>query len=384
PSSITLTGSGCTLLMVTRGPYFAPISFGTDGVWTINYGFLGGTPANIGIFNGGARAFPAVTYLPSLTPIVHGVRCSAPLSESRLYVGTNQQSVLNANWCNFDMTGGAIGRSINFTVGGYGNFSFNGEIYEIAIFNFPLTDGQVKSVLAAMQTANQIRSDANSNQVIFVGDSLTAGGPGTAPAMSHCYPWQLCQQSGGAFKPLIVAAPGQNISQQQTAVTNQVLPMDRTPFNVNAAVVCCGSNDIVQGRTDVQVIADLSAMCAGLRAAGYKTVVATITPRNAATGYTAGNITTLSSVNASIRSGYAAYADGLADWAADARLSDCTSATYFSDQCHTTDAGDAVKAAIVKATLDPILLPPQVQLAYAAFYTPGRLYAGAFGSFLRS
>src|SRR5206468_330538 len=153
-------------------------------------------------------------------------------------------------------------------------------IYEILIFSFALTDTQVKNVLSAMQTANQIRSDANANQVVFIGDSLTAGGPGGAPSMSHCYPWQLCQQAGGAFKPLMVAAPGQNISQQQTLVTGEVLPLDLTPFKATAAVVCCGSNDIVQGRSDTQVIADLTSMCSGLRAAGIKTIVATITPRN--------------------------------------------------------------------------------------------------------
>lgn len=383
PTSLALPSSGGTVLLCSRGPYFAPISFGTDGVLTINYGWCGGAPQKMGIYNGAVRAFPAATYLPTLTPIVHGIRCSAALGESRLYLGTNQTSAIAANYINFAMTGGAVGRTLNLSAGGFGNFSFVGEIYEIVVFNFALSDTQMKTVLAAMQAANGIRGDANLNQVVFIGDSLTAGGPGT-PAMSHCYPWQLCQQFGGAFKPLMVAVPGQNISQQQSLVTGQVLPLELTPFAANVAVVCCGTNDIGQGRTAVQVVSDLTSMCGGLRAAGFKTIVATITPRNAATSFTADNITTLNTVNASLRAGYTAYADALADWAGDSRLSDCTNATYFNDQCHTTDAGDGVKAAIVKTVLEPLLLPPQTSLTYASFYTPGRSYAGVYGNFVRS
>lgn len=383
PASLAIPPAGATVLVLTRGPYFSPISFGTDGTYTVNFGWTGGTPQKMSIYNSGLREFPAVTYLPTLTPIVHGIRCSAALNESRLYVGTNQQSALGQSFINFAMTGGAVGRTLNLSYGGPGNFSFAGEIYEIVVFNFALSDNQMKTMLSAMQAANGIRADANSNQIVFIGDSLTAGGPGT-PAMSRCYPWQLCQQFGGSFKPLLLAVPGQNISQQQALVTNQVLPLDRAPFTANVAVVCCGSNDIPQGRTATQVVNDLTSLCNGLRAAGFKVILATPTPRNAATSYTADNITTLNTVNASLRAGYTAFADALADWASDSRLSDCTNATYFSDQCHTTDAGDGVKAAIVKTVLDPLLLPPQASLSYASFYTPGRTYAGMYGSFLRS
>jgi lysophospholipase L1-like esterase len=384
PAGVALTSAGCTVLLCSRGPYFSPISFGTDGTLTINYGWFGGGPQKMGIYNATTRTFPSSTYLPTLAPIVHGIRCSATLNESRLYMGTNQQSVINTNYCNFSMTGGAVGRTLNLSVGGFSNFSFAGEIYEIVIWSFALSDTQMKAVLGTMQTANGLRDDANKKQVIFIGDSLTAGGPGV-PSMSHCYPWLLCQNYGFSFKPFLVAVPGQNISQQQTVVNNQIPGMDLSPFSVTAAVVCCGSNDIGQGRTDTQVVADLTSMCTGLRSLGIKTVIATITPRNAASGYTAGNITTLNSVNATIRSGFSTYADALADWAADARLQDPTDATYYaSDQVHTNDAGDSVKAAIVRTAIDPLLNPPATQLAYATFYTPGRAYAGNYGNFLRS
>src|SRR5439155_14153986 len=105
------------VLLCTRGPYYAPISFGTDGTFTVNYGWVGGSPQNMGIYNAGVRPFPLVTYLPALAPIVHGIRCSAAAGESRLYLGANQQSSLPTNYINFAMTGGAVGRSLNLSAG---------------------------------------------------------------------------------------------------------------------------------------------------------------------------------------------------------------------------------------------------------------------------
>ena len=110
-------------------------------------------------------------------------------------------------------------------------------------------------------------------------------------------------------------------------------------------------------------------------------VVATITPRSAPT--VPQQVTLSSAIDAAndaVRSGYAAYADALVDWAADPRLADYTDATYFADGCHTTDAGDGVKAALVRAALDPLLAPPAIApLTFASFYAAGRTFAGRYG-----
>jgi lysophospholipase L1-like esterase len=271
--------------------------------------------------------------------------------------------------------------------GGFNNYSFGGEISEIAIFSSPLTDTMMQTLLADMQTANRIRADANTNQVVFIGDSLTAGGPGTVQ-MSHCYPWVLCQQYGGAFKPLLIAAPGCTIAQQQTLATNVVQTTDLTPFGVNVAIICCGSNDLVGGRTTAQVQNDLATLCSGLRAAGFKVILTTITLRTNGIGSTnAGINANFNTVNAALRASYTNYADALVDWAADSRLADPTNTTYFADDIHTTPAGDAVKAALVKAALDPILTPPsnsQAALSFGGFYSAGRNFTGSFGNFVRS
>jgi lysophospholipase L1-like esterase len=383
PTSLAIPNSGCTVVLCTRGAYYSPISFGTDGITTINYGWVGGSPQRMAIYNSANRTFPIVTYLPTLSPIVHGFRGSALLNETRLYIGTNQTAAINSNWCNLAMTGGAVGRTLGLSDPTYGNYSFGGEIYEIAIFSAPIIDSYMQVLLSQMQAANQLPGDANSGQVIFIGDSLTTGGPGT-PTVSQGYPSVLVDQYGGSIKPLMLAVPGHTIAQQQSLVTNQVSPLDLSPFVSTVAVVCCGSNDIAAGRTDSQVAADLATLCSGLRATGMKVIIAMLTPRNSSSGYTSGNITTLNNVNAAIRSGYSAYADALVDWAGDSRLSDCTNSLYFADQWNTTSAGDGVKAELIKPALDVLLSPPKTVLSYASFYTPGRSFAGNYGKFLRT
>jgi hypothetical protein len=381
PSGISLTSTGCTVLMCTRGAYYAPISFGTDGTNSINYGWV--TPQQMAIRNHGLQKFPAATFLPALAPLVHGFRCSGSLNQTRMFMGMNQTSDLAQNWCNFSMTGGAIGQTLHASDPHMGDFFFLGEIYEIVIYSTPLSDSQVRTVLANLHASNRLRLDANSQQVIFIGDSSTTGAE--SGPFTHSYPWALCQQYGGNLKPLVVAEDGAGIANQQTNVTNFVLGLDRGSFTANVAIVCCGSDDILGGRTAAQIITDLSALCSGLRSAGFKVIITTLPARDAESGYTTANIATLASVNASIRSGYSAYANALADWAADPRLSDCTDTTYFLDGRNTTDAGDGVKATIVKAALDPLLAPPpMVTLAFATFYSPGESFNGQFGNFVRS
>ncbi len=379
PAGISLPNTGCTVFVCTRGSYFSPISFATDPALSINYGWANGKMA---IYNGGLQSFPPSTFLPALVPMVHGFRCSAALGESRLYMGLNQQGVLNQNLCNFATTGGAVGRTIGLSDPTYRNFSFLGEIFEIVIFSLPVSDADAEKLLKQMHASNKLRADANANQVIFIGDSQTAGGPGVAE-MSHNYPAVLCGQYGGSFKPLVVASGGQNIAQQQAMVTDVVLALDTTPFAKNMAIVCCGAEDIAQGRTDVQVVTDLSAMCSGLRSAGFSVIVASIPSRG---DFTSGNITTVNSVNASIRSNFSSFADAFVDWAADSRLVDFTDTTYFSDQINTTAAGDGVKAELIKIALDQLLNPlaSTAVLSFASFYSPGRTYEGAFGKFVRS
>lgn len=381
PVSATFSAAGCTGIVCSRGPYFAPLCIGSAVNYFIGYGWFGGTPQRMRMMTSTSTPFPVITYLPAISPVVHGFRCSATLNETRLYIGTNQTSTITGNLANFSMTGGAVGAIPPLSDPTNGHLCFRGEIYEAAFFNTPLDDDQVATLVRQMQTSNGLPSNANSSQLIFVGDSLTAGGPGIRP-LSHCCAWQVARHYGGAVKPLLLAVPGQSIAAQQALVTQQVVPLDRTSFTANVAVVCCGSNDIITGRSATQVSSDLAALCQTLRSAGFKVIVSTITLRS--DGSNGAYASVFNAVNQTIRTSYSVYADAIVDWAADGRLSDPTNTLYFADQCHTTDAGDDVKAQLVQTALDPMLQPPAAALSYASFYAGGRSFTGNYGTFVRS
>jgi lysophospholipase L1-like esterase len=382
PSSLAVSGSGCTVLVCAKGVGVSPVALGPGspgGIFT--FGYFGGSPQKMGYYNGNYGQFPSSTYLPVLCPMVYGIRVSATFNETRLYMGTNQQSVLSGNALPSALAGGSVGCATNANSGIFGNFLFSGEIAELAIFSSAVADSDMTNLLADMQAANRMRVDTNANQVIFVGDSLTSGGPSLHP-VSKNYPAIVCQQSGSAFKPLTIAVPGNTIAQQTAFVANEVLPLDLTPFGTNVAVICCGSNDIIASRTSAQILADLTTLGTALRSGGFKVIMLTITPRTLPTGQAA----VLTAVNAGLRTGYTAFADALVDWAADPRLSDPTNTIYYSDACHTTDIGDGVKAQLVMPALNALLNPATtaMPLEFASFYAPGRTFLGNFGAFVRS
>jgi hypothetical protein len=384
PTSLAVTGSGCTMVVCAKGSGISPMALGTgSGGSTLTFGWFGGFPQKVGLWNGSFLQFANSTYLPVLAPMVYGLRASAPLNETRFYLGTNQSTAAAGNWLPGALTGGSVGRANGANAAPFGNFSFSGEISEAVIFSSALSNSDMATLLADMQAANHLRADSNANQVVFVGDSLTAGGPPLKP-ISKNYPAIVCQQSGWAFKPLMVAVPGQTIAQQMSLVSGELAAMDLTPFGKSVAVVCCGSNDVVAGRTSAQILTDLAAMGTTLQTAGYKVILATITPRTLPSDQAA----TLAAVNAGLRTGYSAFANALVDWAIDPRLADPTNTTYYnSDQCHQTDVGDGVKAQLVKPALDAILNPAAVTAAplqFASFYAPGRAFAGTYGNFVRS
>lgn len=380
PDSATFSATGCTAVVCSRGPYYSPITLGNTAGPFINYGWVGGRPGGMAMRTSISSGFNPPTFLPALQPMVHGFTSSQTRNQTRIYLGTNQTLTTGSHLANFAMTGGAVGATPSYLDPTLGYFFFRGEIFEIVVFNTPLDDAQMATLIGQMQSANGLPPEAGHSQVVFVGDSLTAGGPGIRP-LTHCFAARLTRRYGGAIKPLLLAVPGHSIASQQTLVTDQLPGMDKTSFKANVATVCCGSNDVITGRSAGQVSADLAALCQSVRSAGFKVAIATITPRtDNSFGSYAG---VFAAVNSTIRANYSAYADALIDWAADPRLSDPANPQYFADLCHTTDAGDAVKTELAKPVLDSFLTAPTVSLSFAKFYSAGSAFAGTYGSFVR-
>ena len=372
PPSLALPVGGCTVVLVTRGAAGTPVTVGGLAYGAVGVSRLGFATAT------GPTPFPAATGLPTFAPIVHGFRCDAA---AELFVGTNQRSGLPRTPIASPLVGGSVGRG------------FVGDVRELLVFDAPLSDDLLGQLLADVQAAHGLVGATT--QVVFVGDELTTGGPGP-PAVSAGYPAALWRLAGGTFKPVVVATPGHTVAQQQALVNTAVLPLDRSAFASNAAVVCVGGTDLWAGAAPADVAAAVGQLCGSLRAGGFTTVVATLPPRAAATA--AGQVTASAAIdafNAAVRSGHPAYADGLVDLAIDRRLADYTDAAYFApDGWHTTPAGDAVKAALVQAALSPVGQPSAAvtvddaaadgPLTYGSFYAAGRTLDARYGRFPRS
>lgn len=192
--------------------------------------------------------------------------------------------------------------------------------------------------------------------VVVTGDSLAAGygltetqGPSALlhEGYSRCVPCPT------------IAVPGQGIGSSISPLVDTLLTTDAAKlatlkFSRSPAVlvVICGTNDLANSRTAAQLLADLQTYCAARRASGWKVVVSTIAPRtkdtDGITAWPAGKESERTSYNTSVRSGWAAFADGLVDV-------DTVAPGLAADGIHWTVAGTSAVATAVKAVTDSLL-----------------------------
>jgi len=121
--------------------------------------------------------------------------------------------------------------------------------------------------------------------------------------------------------------------------------------DANVCVILGGATDLALGRDPAAVLADLTAYCAGRRAAGYQVVVMTLPPRDKVGFNDARQV-----FDDLVRAHWPEFADGLVDVAADSRIGDPGDnhdTTYYqSDALHPNSAGNAVIAALTVPVLE--------------------------------
>lgn len=108
-----------------------------------------------------------------------------------------------------------------------------------------------------------------------------------------------------------------------------------------------GTNDIGNLQDATTCYNNIVSYCNARRTAGFNVLILTIIARD----WAAGLETIRGTINTNIRANWATFADGIADVAADARLSDPLNTTYFTDGTHLTSAGNQVVADIVATAL---------------------------------
>lgn len=114
-----------------------------------------------------------------------------------------------------------------------------------------------------------------------------------------------------------------------------------------------GTNDLYFGATAQDAYDDLATYYAARKAAGWRVLAFTITPRSNS-GTPSDFETKRQQVNALLRANWPAFADGLVDVAADHRIGREgaeTDTTYYTDLVHMTNAGYAVVAELASAAV---------------------------------
>lgn len=151
-----------------------------------------------------------------------------------------------------------------------------------------------------------------------------------------------------------LAVPGQGVTASVSPLT-QTLTVDdpaklaaiKRTHSPAILLVVAGTNDLWNGRTAVQLRADLVAYVAARKAEGWKVVVTTVAARAGSSGWTAGMETQRGIYNAALRADYS-FADALLDI-------DTINPGLQGDNVHFSVAGVASVAAGAITVIDGLL-----------------------------
>jgi lysophospholipase L1-like esterase len=220
--------------------------------------------------------------------------------------------------------------------------------------NAALTNGiwQTDNMLGiGPRSASSARRFYGYLNLVFDGNSLTSGTQSTEGRNYPAVCAGLLLNAGRNVRVRNLGVAGQTTPQMSTDAATEVdTLLSRDGLNICVAWEL--TNDLVVNQPSASVAYDnFVAYCQGRRAAGYKVVAVTGTPRSAS-GTPADFDTKRLAANALIRANWATFADALADVGADSRIGDTgdeLDATYYNpDVVHLNNAGYGVVAAIVK------------------------------------
>ncbi len=179
--------------------------------------------------------------------------------------------------------------------------------------------------------------------IVFDGDSLTAGSTATDP-----YPSQLMRRFRPGVKWVNLGIGGQRLQDMLANAPSKVDPLYRSDLGQNVVVVWGGTNDMRHwAHTPGTVYSRLREYCLGRRAAGYTVVVLTTLPRSDGV-YPPNLEADRQTLNRLIRATWPGFADAIVDVGADRfiGLQGCElDPRFFSpDRVHLNNTGLGVVA----------------------------------------
>jgi lysophospholipase L1-like esterase len=180
----------------------------------------------------------------------------------------------------------------------------------------------------------------NRAQVVYEGDSRTAGKPWTHLAADQAYPAGGIAYGGRAVASRAVTGSGTQGMINRAAAADALLNGARSTL-----VVWCGVNDN-GSKTAQQIYDSLKSYCEARRAAGWSKILLCTEIDASPAGWNA----KYQALNALIAADHS-FADGLADLGARPELQNFSDVTYFVDGVHLTAAGYQVVADVVAPAL---------------------------------
>lgn len=213
----------------------------------------------------------------------------------------------------------------------------------------------------------------NTKNIVFVGDSLTAGagaslGYGTTTGTTYpAYSMTAFSSDTGVN----LGVGGKTASQMLADSSSQATANFNASKDINIAVIHAGINDLFQGANATTAYNNVRDLCLAWRSKGYKVIVCTNTANNN------------TSIKANkdqlvdlIRSNWQNFADSLCDLASDSRVgvdgAETDLAYYTPDQLHLADNGNVAISSLVNqkiANLCNLPVPPIVYSLGSATYS---------------
>lgn len=273
----------------------------------------------------------------------------------------NGDATSKAMWQNNESVLSAGGPTLATFIGGdLGNTALSGGYVGQSYFAAAVAYGRKLSASDNAAVRGALASEfsyveAPAGRLAWVGDSIIA----TSLPTSAAYYGFAMQSQALLSKPVNIYQFGVGGTQIQNALGTYATTVGSV-FGEYAdnrlALILYGTNDIVAGgRTAAQLSADIRTYCGKVRTSGGKAIIATILPQ---TGFTAPMQTIQQTVNTDIRTNWASFADGLADFANDPTMGPQAAASntaLYADGLHPTVAGHAILAPIAAAAINLLL-----------------------------
>lgn len=239
-----------------------------------------------------------------------------------------------------------IGGTIPFTNGaltiggiaGSATYDWPGTVSEVLVFSRALSTSELRRVCTYLSQKWAVKKT-----VVLLGNSLvsgtgsTGGATQTASASGTNLPSRLIAAIGSTHRIRTDAYPGRTSAQiysespSFTGVTSDL--------NSSISVVWEGTNTLATTASVVKAYDDLRRVCLLRKRPGRRVIVCTVLLRGDS-GNDAKNAALTAKLNSMILANYAEFADAVVNLAADSRLQDFNSATYFdADKTHLKDAG---------------------------------------------